>query len=158
MAPRPHPATLWDFVEKIPTVLDCVSGRASDALRLIHRIAFTSRERHPAEQRRRKIDSRDRDRWAAAGEAVAAFGVGSAVVETDDLGLRFGFAHGGSLDLLDFDVERQDAVGNLARGHAEQTSGASLDPTGVFERGDDARALVEVGGIVMVMVISGIGR
>ena len=67
-----------------------------------------------------------------------------------------GIAHGGSLDLLDFDVERQDAVGNLARGHAEQTSGASLDPTGVFERGDDARALVEVGGIWMV--ISGIGR
>ena len=92
-APRPHPATLWDFVEKIPTVIDCGPGRASDALRLIHRIAFTSRERHPAEQRRRKIDSRDRDRWAAAGEAVAAVGIGTAVVEADNVRLVLSFVH-----------------------------------------------------------------
>ena len=41
-------------------------------------------------------------------------------------------------ELLDLDVQRLDAVGDLARGHAEDAGGLGLDPAGLLQRGDDA--------------------
>ena len=49
-----------------------------------------------------------------------------------------------ALYLPDFDVQRQDAVGDLAWSHPEQAGSAGLDPAGLFERGDDARPFIEI--------------
>ena len=49
------------------------------------------------------------------------------------------------LKLLDLDIQRLDAVGDLARGHAEDAGGLGLNPAGLLQRGDDALLFREVG-------------
>jgi hypothetical protein len=47
------------------------------------------------------------------------------------------------------DVQGLDAVGDLARRHAQQPCRLGLHPAGLLQRGDDALAFVQV-GIVQV--------
>ena len=68
----------------------------------------------------------------------------SALMRVNDQGIKAprpvaGFcATGRQSELLDLDVQRLDAVGDLARRHPEDAGGLGLDPAGLLQRSDDA--------------------